>query len=64
LFEYTRVLPDVTLDELIVFKEYSVDRAGEMRHISQEESGGWANARDRRATRRAAYNVAKETTLI
>jgi len=64
LFEYTRVLPDVTLDELIVFKEYSVDRAGEMQHISQAEGGGWANARDRRATRRAAYNVAKETTLI
>jgi mannose-1-phosphate guanylyltransferase len=59
LFEYTRVLPDVTLDELIVFKEYSVDRAGEMRHISQQESGGWANARDRRETRRAAYSVAK-----
>jgi mannose-1-phosphate guanylyltransferase len=30
LFEYTRVLPGVVLDEMIVFKDYSVDRAGEM----------------------------------
>jgi mannose-1-phosphate guanylyltransferase len=52
LFEYTRVLPDVTLDELIVFKDYSVDRAGEMKHISEYDSGEWANARDRRASGR------------
>jgi mannose-1-phosphate guanylyltransferase len=52
LFEYTRVLPDVTLDELIVFKDYSVDRMGEMKHISQYESDEWVNARDRRASRR------------
>ncbi|MBY0241081.1 MAG: NDP-sugar synthase [Burkholderiaceae bacterium] len=52
LFEYTRVLPDVTLEELIVFKDYSVDRAGEMKHISQYEQGEWANARDRRRRRR------------
>lgn len=52
LFEYTRVLPDVTLEELIVFKDYSVDRAGEMKHISQYEQGEWANARDRRSRRR------------
>lgn len=52
LFEYTRVLPDVTLEELIVFKDYSVDRAGEMKHISQYETGEWANARDRRRSRR------------
>jgi mannose-1-phosphate guanylyltransferase len=52
LFEYTRVLPDVTLEELIVFKDYSVDRAGEMKHISQYEQDEWANARDRRRHRR------------
>ncbi|GAB2873090.1 NDP-sugar synthase [Pseudoduganella ginsengisoli] len=52
LFEYTRVLPDVTLEELIVFKDYSVDRAGEMKHISQYEKGEWGNARDRRRCRR------------
>ena len=57
LFEYTRVLPDVTLDELIVFKDYSVDRAGEMRHVSQVGSGEWSNARDRRSSRRQAENV-------
>jgi mannose-1-phosphate guanylyltransferase len=52
LFEYTRVLPDVTLEELIVFKDYSVDRAGEMKHVSEYETGEWANARDRRRRRR------------
>lgn len=54
LFEYTRVLPDATLDELIVFKDYSVDRAGEMQHVSTDERGGWMNERDRRMARRPA----------
>ncbi|MNQ69447.1 Bacterial transferase hexapeptide (six repeats) [compost metagenome] len=53
LFEYTRVLPGVVLDEMIVFKDYSVDRAGEMRHASQYDPDAWANARDRRNRRRA-----------
>lgn len=52
LFEYTRVLPNVSLDEMIVFKDYSVDRAGEMRHSSDYDSEAWANARDRRSRRR------------
>ncbi|UMR28367.1 NDP-sugar synthase [Massilia sp. MB5] len=56
LFEYTRVLPDVTLNELIVFKDYSVDRAGEMKQLSQNDADGWANARDRRAIRRRPEN--------
>ncbi len=53
LFEYTRVLPGVVLDEMIVFKDYSVDRSGEMRHASQYDPDAWANARDRRNRRRA-----------
>jgi mannose-1-phosphate guanylyltransferase len=53
LFEYTRVLHDVTLQEMIVFKEYSVDRAGEMKHASEYSSDEWLNARDRRRSRRA-----------
>jgi mannose-1-phosphate guanylyltransferase len=52
LFEYTRVLHDVTLHEMIVFKDYSVDRAGEMRHASDYTSEEWVNARDRRRSRR------------
>lgn len=54
LFEYTRVLPGVALDEMIVFKDYIVDRAGQMLHISQYETEAWGNARDRRSLRRAA----------
>lgn len=53
LFEYTRVLPDVLLDEMIVFKDYSVDRAGQMRHVSDYATDAWGNARDRRRRRRA-----------
>jgi len=52
LFEYTRVLHDVTLNEMIVFKEYSVDRAGEMKHASEYGSDEWLNARDRRRSSR------------
>jgi mannose-1-phosphate guanylyltransferase len=52
LFEYTRVLHDVHLDEMIVFKDYSVDRAGEMKHVSDYASDEWLNARDRRKSRR------------
>ena len=52
LFEYTRVLADVSLHEMIVFKDYSVDRQGEMRHVSDYSSEEWVNARDRRNHRR------------
>ncbi|MEC5163360.1 MULTISPECIES: sugar phosphate nucleotidyltransferase [unclassified Janthinobacterium] len=57
LFEYTRVLPDVSLDEMIVFKDYSVNRAGDMRHVSDYDPDEWANARDRRSKRRTENNI-------
>lgn len=47
LFEYTRVLGDARLDEVIVFKEYSVNRAGEMRRLSEARVQDWGDARDR-----------------
>jgi mannose-1-phosphate guanylyltransferase len=59
LFEYTRVLNDVTLNEMIVFKDYSIDRAGEMKHTSEYSSDEWLNARDRRRSRRK--EIAEET---
>jgi mannose-1-phosphate guanylyltransferase len=52
LFEYTRVLNDVTLHEMIVFKDYSIDRASQMKHSSEYSSDEWLNARDRRRSRR------------
>jgi mannose-1-phosphate guanylyltransferase len=52
LFEYTRVLAEVSLHEMIVFKDYSVDRKGEMKHVSEYASEEWVNARDRRNRRR------------
>ena len=48
----TRVPPGVVLDERIAFKDYSVDRVGQMLHVSQYETEAWANARDRRSLRR------------
>lgn len=57
LFEYTRVLPNVSLNEMIVFKDYSVDRCGEMRHVSETHPDSWANARDRRSKRRTAQDT-------
>jgi mannose-1-phosphate guanylyltransferase len=52
LFEYTRVLDNVTLHETTVFKEYSIDRSGEMKHASEYKSDEWLNARDRRRSSR------------
>jgi mannose-1-phosphate guanylyltransferase/mannose-6-phosphate isomerase len=60
LFEYTRVLNDVTLNEMIVFKDYSIDRAGEMKHTSEYSSDEWLNARDRR--RSAGKKLQKKPT--
>ena len=60
LVEYTRVLHDVTLQEMIVFKEYSVDRAGEMKHASEYSSDEWLNARDRRRSRRTEVAEAQQ----
>ncbi|WP_348700010.1 NDP-sugar synthase [Duganella fentianensis] len=57
LFEYTRVLPNVSLNEMIVFKDYSVDRCGEMKHVSETDPDSWANARDRRSKRRTAQDT-------
>jgi mannose-1-phosphate guanylyltransferase len=56
LFEYTRVLPNVSLNEMIVFKDYSVNRAGDMKHVSEYDPDAWANARDRRSKRRSENN--------
>jgi mannose-1-phosphate guanylyltransferase len=48
LFEYTRNSPDACIDEKIVFKEYSVERAGGMVHVSDFKRRERGNARDRR----------------
>ena len=54
LFEYTRILPGVVIEESIVFKDYTVDRNGEMKHVSECATDEWINARDRRNKRRSA----------
>jgi mannose-1-phosphate guanylyltransferase len=62
LFEYTRVLPNVSMSEKIVFKDYSVDRSGNMSHVSEVDPDAWANARDRRNKRRLATPAAELQT--
>jgi mannose-1-phosphate guanylyltransferase len=59
LFEYTRISTDACIDEKIVFKEYSVDRAGGMAHLSESLRSEWGNARDRRSRSRGAADQAK-----
>lgn len=53
LFEYTRILPDVLLNEMIVVNEYCVTREGEMRHVSECRTHFWGDARDRRGSTRS-----------
>jgi mannose-1-phosphate guanylyltransferase len=48
LFEYTRVLPNTMLDELIVCGDYSADLDGNMLQLSEARNCGLLNARDRR----------------
>jgi mannose-1-phosphate guanylyltransferase len=50
VFEYTRVAADVSFNEVIVCKDYCVNREGEMRHISDMTSPHWSDARDRSMT--------------
>ncbi|MDY7548956.1 NDP-sugar synthase [Glaciimonas sp. CA11.2] len=47
LFEYTRILPDAYLEEMVVVKEYSVNRAGEMLHLPESGKHEWGDARDK-----------------
>jgi mannose-1-phosphate guanylyltransferase len=47
---------------MIVFKDYSVDRAGQMKHASEYRSEEWLNARDRR--RASRKDVAKDSASL
>lgn len=54
LFEYTRIAPDVHLQDMIVFNNYSVNREGKMRHVSEYTTKFWSDARERRSPMRKA----------
>ncbi|KAF3998023.1 sugar phosphate nucleotidyltransferase [Glaciimonas immobilis] len=45
LFEYTRILPDAYLEEMVVRKEFSVNRAGEMSRSAAATKHAWCDAR-------------------
>lgn len=57
LFEYTRIAPNVRLQEMIVFNNYSVSRDGKMQHISDYAPPLWDDARERRRSVRNALRV-------
>jgi mannose-1-phosphate guanylyltransferase len=57
-FDYTRVSSHAELFELIVFRDYSVDRSGTISH-ARESRDLWGNARDRRARSRESTVVVK-----
>lgn len=59
LFEYTRVLPNTRLEEMIVCRNYYVNREGEMRKLSESVDSGLIDARDRRLVRRPKNNGAE-----
>ena len=52
LFEYTRISPNIHMGGMIVFNEYTVNRDGEMHHVSDYSTNFWGDARDRRVSRR------------
>jgi mannose-1-phosphate guanylyltransferase len=58
LFEYTRVLSSVKLEELIVCRNHTANRHGEMHNLSEAPNIGLNNARDRRHKRRDANAAA------
>ncbi len=63
LFDYTRILPGIQLDELLVFRNYCVNRAGVMRELSDGNDGDWGNSRDRRMKRRTNSSAPLEMLL-
>lgn len=58
VFDYTRVSHHANLSELIVFREYSVDRSSKISHVS-EYGDWWGNAKDRRARSRDGVSAVR-----
>ncbi|MBX9693829.1 MAG: NDP-sugar synthase, partial [Cyanobacteria bacterium] len=52
LFEYTRVMENTQMEDLVVCNDYSVTREGKVTHISDYMGSPWGDARDRRARSR------------
>lgn len=53
LFDYTRILPGIHMSEMVVCKDYCVNREGTMMHLDESPDDRWSDSRDRRA--RARY---------
>jgi len=57
LFDYTRLSRNASLSELIVFRDYSVNRNGKISHV-RDSRDLWGNALDRRSRSRDIAPVA------
>ena len=64
LFEYTRVAAGSELTDMVVCKEFCVDRHGHMQHISACPDNGLRDARDRRKVNRDSEVSAEDTTPV
>ncbi len=64
LFEYTRVLPDAELNEVIVCGDYCAERNGNMYRLSEANNTALNNARDRRYMRRDKEELEESEELI
>ncbi|MGZ3159448.1 MAG: sugar phosphate nucleotidyltransferase [Burkholderiaceae bacterium] len=63
LFEYTRVMAGAEMSEMVVCKDYCVNREGKMQHVAECQDNIWRDARDRRsATREADAEILKTGT--
>lgn len=49
LFDYTRILPDSKMVDVVVCNDYSVTRDGKITHVSDTNENTWQDARDRRS---------------
>lgn len=64
LFNYTRVHPETELLELLVFRNYCVDRQGKMRKLATNIWNDWGNARDRRVKPRTIHHLAHRVSAL
>ena len=61
LFEYTRITPGTQMQEMVVCKDYCVNRNGEMMHLSESPNAMWSDSRDRRTATRGLLQPANLT---
>lgn len=57
LFEYTRITVNTQMTDMVVCKDYCVNREGTMMHLSDSPNERWSDARDRRNATRHSLDL-------